>query len=235
MYTTSVLDIAVDVEPKDIKHIHLSVFPPDARVHLSMPAHLGKEDADAFILSKYTWIQSKRQEVLAQERQTVRQYRRAENHYLFGKCYQLKVENANVNSTVVKKTFSQIILNVRPDSTVEKREEILWNWYRGLLKEKIEQYVNTWLERMQESKPITWQVKHLKTEWGSCVTSKRSILFNLELARVPLECIEYVVVHELVHLKVENHGKLFEAQMSHYLPNWRDLRKQLNEFIALSI
>lgn len=235
MYTTNVLDIAVDVEPKDIKHIHLSVFPPDARVHLSLPAHLGKEDAVAFLLSKYTWILGKREEVLAQERQTIRQYRRAENHYLFGKCYQLKVDDSNVNSTTVKKTFSHIIMKVRPDSTVEKREEILWNWYRSQLKEKIEQYVNTWLERMQETHPITWQVKHLKTEWGSCVTKKRSILFNLELARVPLECIEYVVVHELVHLKIENHGKLFEAQMSHYLPNWRDLRKQLNDFIALPI
>lgn len=235
MFTTSVLDIAVDVEPKDIKHIHLSVFPPNARVHLSMPAHLSKEDADAFILSKYTWIQGKREEVLAQERQPIRQYRSGENHYLFGKCYQLMVKDSNVNSASVKLTFSKIIMNVRPASTVEKRAEILWNWYRALLKEKIEQYVNVWLERMQEIKPITWQVKHLKTEWGSCVTQKRSILFNLELARVPLECIEYVVVHELVHLKVENHGKLFEAQMSHYLPNWRELRKQLNDFIALPI
>lgn len=235
MYTINVLDIDVEVEPKDIKHLHLSVFPPDARVHLSMPAHLGKEDAEAFVLSKFVWIQNKREEILSQERQTTREYRNAENHYLFGKCYQMKIVDSNINSTMVQKTFSNIILKVRPDSTSEKRAEILWNWYRSLLKSELQRLLDKWLVKMEESAPISWQVKRLKTEWGSCVSSKRSLLFNLELARVPLECIEYVVVHELIHLKVDNHSKLFEAQMTKYLPDWESRRQQLNEFIALQM
>lgn len=234
MEKISFFDIVVDVEKKNIKHMHLSVFPPDAHVHLSMPSYLKKEDAEAYLYSEWSWIEKQRKIVLNQERQTKRTYISAENHYYFGFRYRLKIVEANINSTIVERKRGVLILHVRKDSTEEKRAEILWNWYRKELKELLSLYLVKWTDKLGETKPFSWQVRRLKTEWGSCVQSKRSMLFNLALARVPKECVEYIVVHELIHLKCRTHNKQFESLLTQAMPDWRRRKQKLNEFIAES-
>ena len=125
-------------------------------------------------------------------------------------------------------------MRVRKDTTVERRSELLMEWYRDHLKDYVSILIDKWTQRLEES-DVSWQIKEMKTMWGSCNAKHRSLLFNLQLARVPKECIEYVVVHELTHLKVQNHNKIFEALLTQRLPNWRNLRQTLNSFIALPI
>lgn len=232
METLNISDLEVEVERKYIKNMHLAVYPPDARVHLSMPEYLSDEDARSFIIQKLEWIRRQREEVLAQPRQTERQYVSGESHYLFGKRYQLIVEELPhyVNSVEIR--GNKIYMFLRPGTLVEQRASMLRAWYRFQLKKELQPIIERWAAKFEET-DFEWQVKQMKTEWGSCVKSKRTLIFNLELARVPLECIEFVVVHEFCHFLIDNHNKLFEALMTKRLPNWRTLRNNLNAFIAL--
>lgn len=232
MDTLKISDLEVEVERKKIKNMHLAVYPPDARVHLSMPDYLSDEDASSFIIQKLEWIRRQREEVIAQPRQTERQYVSGESHYLFGKRYQLIVEELPHYVNSIELRGNKIYMFVKPGISVEQRASLLRAWYRFQLKKELQPIVERWATRLEES-DFEWQVKQMKTEWGSCVPSKRTLIFNLELARVPLECIEFVVVHELCHFVVDNHNKLFESLMTKRLPNWRPLRKQLNGFISL--
>lgn len=225
-------DIDVEIERKDIKNMHLAVYPPDGRVHLSMPDYLTDEDAKAFILQKWDWIRRQQEEILAQPRQTERQFISGESHYLFGKRYELIVEVLPHYVNSIQMKGNKIYMLVKPDTTVEQRADIMRTWYRFQLKKELGPMVERWAEKLGESN-YDWQVKQMKTEWGSCVASKRLLIFNLELARVPFECIEFVIVHEFCHFVIDNHNKLFESLMTKRLPNWRSLRKQLNGFISL--
>lgn len=155
-----------------------------------------------------------------------------ESHFLFSKRYELLVEELPHYPNVIQIQGKKIYMLVKPDTTIEQRATIMREWYRALLKNQLATTIKRWAERLGESN-YDWQVKQMKTEWGSCVKSKRMLIFNLELARVPIECLEFVVVHEFCHFVIDNHNKLFEALMTKRLPNWRTLRKQLNNFIAL--
>ncbi len=232
MHTIKVSNIEIEVERKPIKNMHLAVYPPDARVHISMPDYLTDEDAKSFVLQKLEWLRTQIEEVLAQPRQTERQFVSGESHYLFGQRYQLIVEELPhyVNSMELK--GNKIYMFVKPDAKTETKADMMRAWYRHHLKKELEPMISRWSEKLGEDS-IEWQVKQMKTEWGSCIPSKRLLIFNLELARVPRECIEFVIVHEFCHLKIDNHNKLFESLMNHRLPNWRTLRKNLNGFVAL--
>ncbi len=228
----TISEIEIEVERKKIKNMHLAVYPPDARVHLSMPDYLTDDDAKAFIIQKWEWVRKQREEVLAQPRQTERQYVSGESHFLFGKRYELLVEELPHYPNVIQMKGKKIYMLVKPDTTTEQRATIMREWYRAQLKNQLDTTIKRWAERLGETN-YNWQVKQMKTEWGSCVKSKRMLIFNLELARVPIEYLEFVVVHEFCHFVIDNHNKLFEALMTKRLPNWRTLRKQLNDFIAL--
>lgn len=232
MHILNVADINVEIEPKRIKNMHLAVYPPDARVHLSMPDYLTDDDARSFIIQKLDWLRTQMEEVLAQPRQTERQFVSGESHFLFGKRYQLIVEELPhyVNSIELK--GNKLYMFVKPGTTSDTKSQILRTWYRFQLKYELEPMLKFWADKLNEPS-FDWQIKQMKTEWGSCIPSKRLLLFNLELARVPRECIEFVIVHEFCHFKIDNHNKLFETLMTQRLPNWRTLRKNLNDFIAL--
>ena len=226
--------LEIEVERKPIKNMHLSVYPPDGRVHLSVPDYLTEGDARSYVISKWEWIRKQQEEIAAQARQTEREYVSGENHYYFGCRYRLRVVHTTSGANSIDVHGDIMTMRVRKDSTVERRAELLMEWYREQLKEFIGPLVDRWMTKLEEPN-VTCQVKEMKTMWGSCGIKRRALLFNLELARVPKECIEYVVVHELTHLKVQNHNKVFEALMTQRLPNWRSLRTQLNEFIALPL
>ena len=205
MHIINVADIEIEVERKSIKNLHLAVYPPDARVHISMPDYLADDDARNFVLQKLEWLRTQIEEVLAQPRQTKRQLELKGNKlYMF----------------------------LKPGTSIETRAELMRTWYRYHLKKELESMLQCWANKLKEN-PFKWQVKQMKTEWGSCIPSKRLLIFNLELARVPRECIEFVIVHEFCHFKVDTHNKIFEMLMNKRLPNWRTLRQKLNTFVAL--
>lgn len=226
--------LEIEVERKPIKNMHLSVYPPDGRVHLSVPDYLTEGDVRSYVISKWEWIRKQQDEIAAQARQTQREYVSGENHYYFGIRYRLRVSYITSGANSVEVRGDTMTMRVRKDSTVERRAELMTEWYREQLKEYIGPLVERWAEKLVE-RDVTWQIKSMKTLWGSCNARRRSLLFNLELARVPKECIEYVVVHELTHLKIQNHSKVFEFLLGQQIPNWKSLRKKLNEYVAMPI
>lgn len=226
--------LEIEVERKSIKNMHLSVYPPDGRVHLSVPDYLTEGDVRSYVISKWEWIRKQQDEIAAQARQTQREYVSGENHYYFGVRYRLRVSYVTSGANFVEVRGDTMTMRVRKDSIVERRAELMTEWYREQLKEYIGPLVELWAEKLEE-RDVTWQIKSMKTLWGSCNARRRSLLFNLELARVPKECIEYVVVHELTHLKIQNHSKVFEFLLGQQMPNWKSLRKKLNEYVAMPI
>ena len=226
--------LEIEVERKPIKNTHLSVYPPDGRVHLSVPDYLTEGDVRSYVISKWEWIRTQQDEIAVQARQTQREYVSGENHYYFGVRYRLRVSYITSGANSVEVRGDTMTMRVRKDSTVERRAELMTEWYREQLKEYIGPLVERWAEKLEE-RNVTWQIKSMKTLWGSCNARRRSLLFNLELARVPKECIEYVVVHELTHLKIQNHSKVFEFLLGQQIPNWKSLRKKLNEYVAMPI
>lgn len=222
-------NIEIEVEFKPIKNTHLSVYPPDGRVHVSAPDYLSEEDVHSYVVSKWDWVLKQRREIAEMPRQTEREYVSGENHFLFGSRYRLKVVEITSGQSCIKLQGDIMLMQVRHQAN---RHTLIQEYYRSQLKDYIAELLEKWSKKL-ELCDYTWQVKLMRTQWGSCTKKSRILLFNLELARVPKECIEYVVVHELTHLTVENHGKVFEAMMTARLPRWRSLRSQLNNFIAL--
>lgn len=223
--------IHIAVERKNIKNLHLAVYPPDARVHVSAPAYLDDNDIRSFVISKWSWVETQRESILTQARQTEREYVTGESFYHLGARYRLRVQEEPRVAHTLRKSGDWLIMTVQPGTTTENRALVLREWQRAQLKEALEDIVPIWMEKTGES-DVTWEVKQMRSQWGSCIAKKRHLLFNLELARVPRSCIEYVVLHELTHLKIEKHNKLFEAFMSKNMPQWRARRQELNAFIA---
>ncbi len=224
--TIRIEDIDVEVERKMIRGMRLAVYPPDGRVRMSVPFYISEREVRDFLVQKWQWICRSREKVLARPRNKSREYVSGEQHLFFGKRYTLQVESVSSGTHEVAIEGDQIILRCRPQTTAERREAILYEWYRAQLHPVLEQMVNEWLVRIGEA-PVEWNTRRMKSEWGSCIARKRKLLFNLELARVPRECVEYVVVHELTHLAVQNHGPAFKALMTERLPDWKERRKQL--------
>ena len=224
--------IEIAVERKAIKHTHLSVFPPDARVHVSAPLDLPEADLRSFLVSKVPWIRRQVAGVLAQPRQTHREYASGENVYFLGQRYRLVVRTGEEPPSV-RVAGRKVVLSGRGLEMREAREVRIFEWYRAELKRTLSRLVPRCAEEAGERAPIAFEVRKMRTRWGACNAGKRRICFNLALARVPLRCIEYVVAHEIVHLAVPNHSLLFERTLDKRMPRWREARKELNEFIAL--
>jgi len=222
--------IPVEVEWKDIKNIHLTVYPPDARVHVSAPAQMTEDAVRLFIITKLEWIGKKVESIINQVRQTEREYVSGENHYYKGIRYRLQVIYQDAPPKVELKGTQYIHLFVRPEAPTEKRAEILREWYRSELKQILPSLVAKW-ERLLEVQVVHWEVKQMKTLWGSCNHRTKRIIFNLELIKKPLHCIEYIVAHELAHLVERLHTSRFTSLLDTCLPDWRQIKDELNEFV----
>lgn len=219
--------IPITVEKKNIKNMHLYVKPPNGNVMVSAPITLSDKSIEMFVRTKVGWIKKQREKFDKQERQSERQFVSGESIYLWGKQYYLKVvHEGKANSMTIE--GENAVLNVRKDSTIKQRETFVNEWYRAILKEKIEQLLPKWVKKTG-LEPSSWQTKYMTTKWGTCNTEKKKIWINLQLAKKPIECLEYVILHELAHLKVRNHGASFVAILDEYMPYWRDVRKQLND------
>ena len=224
-------NIDIEVERKPIKNLHLAVYPPNGRVHVSSPKEWSDEDIRSFVVSRWDWIDEQRKDIANQARQSHREFVDGESHYVLGVKYRLEVKYAHAAPSV-EIHGGVVSMTVRPDASESKRAEVMREYLRSVLKEELAEMVDKWCKKM-EVEEATWIVKQMKTRWGSCVESKKLIQLNLELARLPRRCIEYVVVHELCHLRVHGHNRMFENLISQYLPNWKSLRKELNGFVAL--
>lgn len=219
-------DIIIDVEQKDIKNIHLSVYPPNGKIRISAPERMDLDTIRVFAIAKLKWIKKQREVFARQERETPREYLSRESHYFLGERYLLKiVEQDNSPRIVLKKKEIQMI--VRPDTTQEKKREILDEWYRTELKRIVPPIIEKW-ETKIGVKSTEYGIKKMRTKWGTCNPVAKRIWLNLELAKKPLECIEYIVVHELVHLLERSHKEKFISLMDEHMPKWRFYRDEMN-------
>jgi predicted metal-dependent hydrolase len=220
-------DISVDVVKKDIKNIHLSVYPPKGRVRLSAPKRMNLETIRLFAISKLGWIKQQQRKLCSQLRESPREYIDRESHYLWGRRYLLHVTEADQPAAVELK-HRKMLLRIRPGTSEDKRQAILDEWYRDQLKSAVPSVIGKW-EPLMGVKVKQFFVQKMKTKWGSCNASSGAIRLNSELAKKPLECLEYIVVHEMVHLIVRNHDARFMTLMDCHLPGWRTVRQTLNE------
>lgn len=218
--------IEIELQRKNIKNLHLYVLPPDGRVRISAPMRLSKEQIAGFVSSKLDWIRKQQAKLAEKPPVSVLTYQSGETFYLSGKPYTLYVEYGNGKKSV-RLEDDRIILNIRAESTAEQREKVVNEWYRVLLKEQIALLLPKW-ERITGLYSASWQIKNMKTRWGTCNTQTKKIWLNLRLAEKPSESLEYVILHELVHLKIPGHGKDFEAVLDRYMPDWRERRERLN-------
>jgi predicted metal-dependent hydrolase len=225
-------DVHISISRKaNVKHINLKVCPPDGRVEVSAPADTDDSDIRAFVISKWAWIKGKRREISETMRQTQREYEGSETHYFLGQRYRLEIieKTAVPHSVVINGDW--IKMTVHPGTSPKNKGELLWEFYRAELKNILTDLVATKAAEYGEEN-VTWEIKRMRTEWGSCMAKRRHLLFNLELARLPMKCIEFVVVHELTHLQEKYHNKHFEELMDQRLPMWRGIRQDINSIPA---
>ncbi|WP_367752481.1 M48 family metallopeptidase [Flavobacterium sp. WC2430] len=220
-------DITVEVTQKDIKNVHLSVYPPFGQVKIAAPERMDLDTIRIYAISKLTWIRKQQAKIKSQKREAPREYLTKESHYYFGKRYLLKVIEHNA-SPVVKLKHNTIELYIRPATSTEKRKEILEEWYRGQLKVKIPELISKW-EIVMGVNVNDFGIKKMKTKWGTCNIGAKRIWLNLELAKKPVSCLEYIIIHEMTHLLERNHNTRFVALMNSFLPNWREVKEELNK------
>ena len=217
--------IPIEVCKKNIKNMHLYVKPPKGSVTVSAPLSMSDEAIERFVRTKISWIKKQVSKFDNQLRQSEREYISGETLYVWGKQYYLKTEHSNKNSLVL--SGDKAILTVRKESTAEQRESFIREWYRKSLKSEITRLLPKW-EKVTDLKATGWQTKYMTTRWGTCNIKTGKIWLNLQLAKKTPECLEYIILHELVHLTEKNHNERFVSLMDSYMPMWREIKKTLN-------
>ena len=223
----TVNDLVVDVVRKDIKNLHLGVYPPNGRIRVAAPLRVNDETVRLFTISRLPWIKRQQARFEGQERQSARDFISGESHYYQGHRYLLNVIYQAGTPTVIIRNNKFIDLFVRPASNTSTRERVLVAWYRQRLKEEIAPLIAKW-EAIIGVQVAEWGVKQMKTRWGTCTISARRIWLNLELIKKPVHCLEYIIVHELVHLLERHHNDRFVGYMNSFMPLWRHYREGLN-------
>jgi predicted metal-dependent hydrolase len=222
-----VAGLQVQVVRKDIKNLHLGVYPPVGRIRVAAPRRVDDEAVRLAVVGKLGWIRRQQERFVNQERQTRREMVDGESHYNQGQRYRLAVVEKEAAPAVRIANKSRIEIQVRPGTSRNRREEILNEWYRTNLRDQIKPLVEAWADKLEVGLP-EWQIRRMKTRWGSCNTDRRRILFNLELAKKPHTCVEYLVVHELIHLLERQHTPRFTELMDTHYPTWRSAKSLLN-------
>jgi predicted metal-dependent hydrolase len=219
-------NIVADVVLKDIKNIHLSVYPPIGKVRISAPARMKVDTIRLFAISKLGWIKQQQRKLREQERETPREFLGRESHYVWGKRYLLDVIEQEA-APAVELMHLKMLLRIRPGSGEEKKQDILEEWYRNQIKIAVPPLIAKW-EQHLGVKVSGFSVRSMKTKWGSCSPGPKTIRLNTELAKKPSECLEYIIVHEMVHLLEPTHNHRFVALMDQFMPKWQFCRETLN-------
>lgn len=223
----TVMGIDVQIVRKDIKNLHLAVYPPDGHVRVAVPQHVSDDNVRLAVVSKLGWIKKQRQDFKDQHRQSERQFVSGECHYFFGKRCRLELIERDGKHEVLLLKSGKLKMFVRQNTTIEIKAKLLNEWYRVELKKQLPGLLAKW-QPVIGKKVTDCGVRKMKTKWGSCNIEKRQIWLNLELAKKPPECLEYILVHEMVHLLERKHNEKFKGLMDMYLPAWRSYRKTLN-------
>lgn len=219
--------LTVEVVRKPIKNLHLGVYPPQGRVRVAAPLAVDDEAVRLAVVGKLGWIKRQRAKFQAQPRQSQRRMVSGESHYFLGRRYRLRVHETTGAFRIVLHGKASMDLFVRPDTTTERRVQVLHDFYRAELKRLIPEMLEKWQPRLGVE-AHAWGIKRMKTKWGTCNIEARRIWLNLELAKKPVQCLEYILVHELTHLHERHHNDRFVGLLDQHLPQWRTYRDQLN-------
>jgi len=220
-------EITADVTFKDIKNIHLSVYPPNGKVKISAPLRMDIDKIRIFAISKLSWIKQQQRKLQEQERETPREYLNRESHYVWGRRYLLEIIEADRAPSVELK-HKKMVLSVRPGADDAKKQDVIDAWYREQLKKAAYPMISKWEPRIGVKVERLF-VRRMKTKWGSCNHNACNILLNTELAKKPRVCLEYIVVHELAHILEPTHNARFVALMDKFMPKWEFYRDKLNQ------
>ena len=218
--------LTLDVVKKDIKNIHLSVYPPTGRLRIAAPVRMSLESIRLFAISKLGWIKQQQRKLREQDREQPREYLDRESHYVWGRRYLLKVA-AHDGAPSVEIKHRQLVLRVRNPKSDEEKQGALDEWYRSLVKQAVPELIDKW----QPVIGVNVQgvlVRKMKTLWGSCSHERGTIRLNVELAKKPPECLEYILVHELVHLLEPTHNARFVKLLDQFMPKWQFYRDEIN-------
>jgi len=219
-------DIAVDVVLKDIKNVHLSVYPPTGRVRISAPMRMSLDTIRVFAISKLGWIKQQQKKLRGQERETPREYLNRESHFVWGKRYLLKIVEEH-RAPRVELKHSKMVLRVGPGADHDAKQAIVARWYREQIRVAVPDLIARWEPVIGVTVKQVF-VQKMKTKWGSCNPASRSIRLNTDLAKKPRECLEYILIHEMVHLLERHHNDRFKEYMDRFMPSWRHRRDELN-------
>lgn len=227
MRQITVSNIEIDVEKKAIKNLHLGVYPPNGRVRIAAPLSVNDESIRLFAISKLSWIKKQQRSFAAQEREAEREFISGESHYFNGRRYLMNIIPTTGKATVVLR-HKYIDLYVKPKGSRKHKASVVAKFYRNYLNEQIPLLIAKW-EKKMKVKVNEYGIKQMKTKWGTCNIEAKRIWINLELAKKPLPCLEYIVVHEMVHLLERHHNDTFVAYIDKFLPQWKALKSELNK------
>ena len=219
-------DITITMTRKQVKHVHLSVHPPNGRVTMVIPQATRLAAARAYAVSKLRWIREQRERLQGQPRELPRAFVTRESHFLWGRRYLLTVQEANAKPSVIAKN-RRLVMTVRPGASGTKRAEVMHEWHKLLLHEAVRPLLRKWETRLG-IRASAYFLQRMKTKWGACNTQARNIRLNTELVKKPRDLLEYVIVHELMHLIEPKHSDRFIALMDLHYPHWREARAELN-------
>lgn len=225
--TIQIGEIAVSVTRKDIKNVHLSVHPPNGRVTLVTPMETRPEVARAYAVSKLGWIRNQQAKLRGQARETPREFIERESHSLWGRRYLLSVKEEEAKPSI-RLDHRRIVLTIRPGTSHPQREAVVHDWHKSLLHAAIPKLIQKWEPKLGV-KVSSYYLQRMKTKWGSCNHCARNIRLNTELVKKPKDLLEYVVVHEMIHLVAPTHSEQFLSLMTKHYPAWREARAELNE------
>ncbi|MBA4374431.1 MAG: metal-dependent hydrolase [Thermodesulfovibrio sp.] len=226
----SIGGVSVEVVRKNIKNLHLGVYPPHGRVRVAVPLVVNDDAVRLAVIDKLGWIKRQKAKFADQPRQSQREMVNGESHYFLGRRYRLRVHEQEGPAKVALRGIASIDLFIRPSASIKQRETVLLRWYREQLKAMIPPLLKKW-QRTIGVAVSDWGIKKMKTKWGGCNTKARRIWLNLELAKKSTHCLEYIIVHELVHLLERKHNDRFMIMMDKFMPKWQSYRKELNKSI----
>ena len=218
----------VEIVRKDIKNLHLGVYPPNGRVRVAAPLYLDDDAVRLAVISRLGWIRRKQADFEQQNRQSQREFVTGESHYFQGRRYRLDVTERDSPPTVRLLNNTTMGLSVRPGTDRDMREAVLYRWYRRELRDQLPALLAKWEPRVGVTVADV-RIRKMKTLWGSCNIEAGRIWLNLELAKKPASCLAYVLVHEMVHLLERKHNARFQALMDRFMPQWRMHRDELNQ------
>jgi len=220
-------EIAIAVTRKNIKHVHLSVYPPGGRVTLVAPTGTRLEVARAYAVSRLGWIRNQQAKLRGQARETPRQFIERESHLLWGRRYLLSVREKEAKPSV-RLIHRRIMLTVRPDTSRARRQAVMHEWHKSLLHDAVPGLIRKWQPKLGVE-VACYFLQRMKTKWGSCNHRAGHLRLNTELVKKPKDLLEYVVVHEMLQLIAPTHSERFLALMTKHYPSWREAREELNE------